>query len=88
MRVPKPEHYKGTNEKIMRVTLDAPVSISRLPVITNDRQRDKLIKSIEQYIRGSLEYKDFIKFLKNNKKILKIQFLFNPKFLNIHLIFH
>lgn len=63
MRVPKIEHYK-TGEKIQVVKYDAPASISRYPVITNERQKDKLIKTIERLVRSSLEYKDLIKFLK------------------------
>ena len=63
MRVPKTYHF-DTSEKISRVHLDAPILIPRLPVVTNDKQRTKLIKSIETYVRTSLEYKDLIKYLK------------------------
>ena len=63
MRVPKTHHY-DTSEKITTVHLDKPIVIPRLPVVTNDRQKVKLIKSIETYIRSSLEYKDLIKYLK------------------------
>ena len=63
MRVPKVEHFKDSS-KIQYMNYDKPVSISRLPVITNERQRDKLVKTIEKYIRTSMEYSDFIKYLR------------------------
>ena len=63
MRVPKVEHFKDSS-KIQYMNYEKPVSISRLPVITNERQRDKLVKTIEKYIRTSMEYADFIKYLR------------------------
>lgn len=64
LRVPKTEHFKDTRDSIQYVNYDKPVPINRYPVITNERQKDKLIKTIEKYVRSSLEYKDFIKFLR------------------------
>lgn len=63
MRVPKLDHFENKS-KIQYVNYDKPVPISRYPVVTNERQREKLVKTIETYIRSSLEYKDFIKYLK------------------------
>lgn len=34
--------------------------------ISNDREKTKLIKKIERYIRSSLEYRDYISFLREN----------------------
>lgn len=34
--------------------------------IANDREKTKIIKRIEKYIRGSMEYKDYILFLREN----------------------
>lgn len=63
MRVPKVEHFKDES-KIQYMHYEKPVSISKLPTVTNERQRDKLVKTIEKYIRTSLEYRDFIKYLR------------------------
>ena len=76
MRVPKTEHFKDA-EKIQYVTYDNPAPISRYPVITNERQRDKLIKTIERMVRSSLEYKDFIKFLKEFMDMNNCEFFQN-----------
>ena len=76
MRVPKVETFKN-NEKISYVKYEKPVSISRLPVITNEKQRDKLIKQIEKYIRSSLEYKDLINYLKEYMDMNQCEFFHN-----------
>ena len=89
MRVPKTHHY-DTSEKITRVHLDAPIVIPRLPVITNDRQRVKLVKTIETYVRSSLEYKDLIKYLKDYIDMNQCEFFQNfdgsqkPGLIQIH----
>ena len=89
MRVPKTHHY-DTSEKITRVHLDAPIVIPRLPVITNDRQRVKLIKTIQTYVRSSLEYKDLIKYLKDYIDMNQCEFFQNfdgsqkPGLIQIH----
>ena len=89
MRVPKTHHY-DTSEKITRVHLDAPIVIPRLPVITNDRQRVKLIETIETYVRSSLEYKDLIKYLKDYIDMNQCEFFQNfdgsqkPGLIQIH----
>ena len=89
MRVPKTHHY-DTSEKITRVHLDAPIVIPRLPVITKYRQRVKLIKTIETYVRSSLEYKDLIKYLKDYIDMNQCEFFQNfdgsqkPGLIQIH----
>lgn len=51
------------NKRTMNVSIDeAPNRVVHL--ITNNRSRDKFIKQIEKLIRGSDEYKEYIKFLK------------------------
>lgn len=77
MRVPKPYHYKGDSETITEVGYSKPIIIPRHPVITNERQRDKLIKHIESNIRTSLEYKDLIKYLKDNIDMTHCEFFHN-----------
>ena len=76
MRVPKVEHFSETSN-IQYVKYDKPAPISRFPVITNERQRDKLIKTIEKYVRSSLEYKDFIKFLREFMEMNNCEFFHN-----------
>ena len=62
MRVPKVEHFKDISD-IVHVHYEKPIIIPRIPVITNETQKHKLTKSIETYIRTSLEYTDLIKYL-------------------------
>lgn len=76
MRVPKTEHFKDES-KIQVVHYDKPVVISRYPVVTNERQRDKLTKTIEKYIRTSLEYRDFIKYLREYIDMNSCEFFHN-----------
>lgn len=63
MRVPKTYHY-NTDSNYTNIKLDKPIIIPRLPVYANDKQKEKLIKSIERDIRTSMEYKDLIKYLR------------------------
>lgn len=79
MRVPKVEHYTGKNSSIKRVKIDTPIIIPRLPVVTTEKQKDKLIKTIERLVRASLEYKDLIKYLKNYINMNECEFFPNFK---------
>jgi hypothetical protein len=45
--------------------------------VTNERQRDKLVKTIEKYIRSSLEYRDFIKYLREFINMNQCEFFHN-----------
>ena len=76
MRVPKVEHFSDGSD-IIHVHYDKPILIPRLPVITNDVQRSKLTKTIEKYIRQSMEYKDLIKYLKENIDMNSCEFFHN-----------
>ena len=54
---------KIRSKKVINVSIDEkPQRVVHL--ITNNRSRDKFIKQIEKLIRGSDEYKEYIKFLK------------------------
>ena len=79
MRVPKVEHYKGKDSSIKHVTIEKPIIIPRLPVITTEKQKDKLIKTIERLIRSSLEYKDLIKYLRDHMDMNQCEFFPNFK---------
>lgn len=76
MRVPKVKHFSD-NDHVSYVSIEKPITIPRLPVITNEVQRDKLTKTIETYIRTSLEYRDFIKYLKDYIDMNQCQFFHN-----------
>lgn len=76
MRVPKVEHFSDGSD-IIHVHYDKPILIPRLPVITNDVQRNKLVKTIEKYIRSSMEYKDLIKYLRDNIDMNYCEFFHN-----------
>lgn len=76
MRVPKVEHFSDGSD-IVRVHYDKPILIPRLPVITNDAQRVKLTKTIETYIRTSMEYGDLIKYLRENIDMNSCEFFHN-----------
>lgn len=78
LRVPKIEHFSD-DRQISVVEYQKPITIPRLPVITNEKQRDKLIKSIETYVRSSMEYKDLIKYLRDNINMDHCHFFHNFK---------
>ena len=76
MRVPKVEHFSNGSD-IVHVHYDKPILIPRIPTITNDKQRDKLTKTIEKYIRQSMEYGDLIKYLRENIDMNSCEFFHN-----------
>lgn len=76
MRVPKVEHFSNGSD-IVRVHYDKPIMIPRIPLITNDVQKSKLTKTIEKYIRQSMEYGDLIKYLRENIDMTSCQFFHN-----------
>ena len=63
MRTPNLENYNN-DRKIETVKLSIE-PIERQVNIPSDREKVKLIKQVEQVVRSSIEYKDYIKFLKN-----------------------
>lgn len=54
------------NNYINTVKIDKPEVVNYQVSIANDREKTKFVKRIEKYIRGSLEYKDYIYFLRTN----------------------
>lgn len=74
MRVPKKD-MKSTPPKIKHVHIDKPLIIPRLPVVTNDKQRVKLVKQIESYCRSSMEYTDLVLYLRKNLNMDECTFL-------------
>lgn len=78
MRVPSKDLPKN-NHDIVNVHIDKPIVVPRLPVVTNDKQRVKLIKTIESYCRSSMEYKDLISYLRKYVNMDQCTFLQNFK---------
>lgn len=76
MRVANPDTFSDT-EKIVWAHYGKPIIVPRIPVITNEKQRDKLTKQIESYVRQSMEYKDLIKYLRTNIDMNSCEFYSN-----------
>lgn len=79
MRVAKLEKIADTSANIKTVHYDNPLVIPRLPVVTTDKQRFKLIKTIEQLVRLSIDYKDLIKYLRTYIDMNQCEFFENFK---------
>lgn len=78
--------YKAgfANNKRLRDKKDMKVSIDELPrrpfsKYTSPRDREKFIKTCENVIRKSMEYKDYIKFLRENMDMSECIILSNLK---------
>lgn len=70
MRIANVENYK-TGELYDTLQIkDVDLEVFRLPILTL-KDKVKAIKTIETIVRGSLEYKDYIKFLKENIDMTK-----------------
>ena len=78
MKVPKKDLPKTTSQ-IKQVHVEKPIIIPRLPVITTDKQRVKLIKTIESYCRSSMEYTDLISYMRKYLNMDECTFLHNFK---------
>ena len=74
MRVP-PKQSQSSSDNIKHIHIDKPIIIPRLPVITNEKQRIKLVKEIESYCRISLEYTDLITYLRKYVNMNECTFL-------------
>lgn len=79
LRVPKPEQFSNSPSSIKTVHYDKPILIPRLPVITTDKQRYKLISTIEKLVRVSIDYKDLIKYLRTYIDMNQCEFFENFK---------
>jgi hypothetical protein len=78
MRVPK-KNLPDNTKKIRNVHIDKPIIVPRLPVITTDKQRVKLIKKIESYCRSAMEYTDLTTYLRKYVNMEECTFLSNFK---------
>lgn len=64
MRTPNLEKY--SNDKQIQTVRVSGDTVEMKTVPGSDREKVKIIKEIERLVRGSLEYRDYIKFLKQN----------------------
>ena len=80
MRVPKPEYFdQQRDSNIRHVHIEKPILIPRLPVNTTDKQRYKLICTIERLVRACIDYKDLIKYLRTYIDMNQCEFFENFK---------
>lgn len=70
MRIPKIENYNNKN-LIETVKLPKPTNLSTQITIMNEKEKVKLIKTIERVARSSMEYRQYIKFLKDEIDMTK-----------------
>lgn len=76
MRVANVENYNNTKKiDVVKVT-DVPQVKMSTPLL-NEKDKTKLIKSIEMVVRSSQEYRDYIKFLKDNIDMTKCTYFNN-----------
>lgn len=75
MRVPKIEHYENSN-KIETININ-PNRIDMEYIIMTDKDKLKLITDIERYVRRSLEYKQYIRFLRDEIDMTECAFFEN-----------
>lgn len=76
MRVANVENYKNNNLINVVKVNDVPFVKMSSPIL-NEKDKVKLIKTIETTVRGSQEYKDYIKFLKDNIDMTKCTYFSN-----------
>lgn len=64
MRIANIENYKN-NQLIERRKINSVPPIGRSYIILSDKDKIKFIKMVESIVRSSMEYKDYIKFLRD-----------------------
>ena len=79
MRIPKPDKITGNKSSIKEVHYERPIIIPRYPVISTDKQRVKLIKTIERLVRVCIDYRDLISYLRNYIDMNQCEFFSNFK---------
>lgn len=57
---------KQKSEFVKNIKLKTPSTMEYYVNISNDKDRHKFVSSVEKIIRGSLEYRDYIQFLKEH----------------------
>lgn len=79
MRIPVMQEIPDKVSDIKNVTIEKPMLIPRLPVITTEKQRVKLIMTIERLVRQNIDYKDIITFMRKNINMDQCEFFDNFK---------
>ena len=79
MRIPNIKLIPDKTADINKIDIEKPILIPRLPVITTDKQRIKLIMTIERLIRQNIDYKDIITFMRKNINMDQCEFFENFK---------
>lgn len=64
MQIATMERYDTPRYSIRTVERSVPMLVPRHPVVTNDKQRVRCIKQIEQKVRSCIEYGDLTKYLR------------------------
>ena len=63
VKVPKVQNYDNT--KLFEVlSLSTPCPVDKTYIVMNDKDKILLIKAVERIVRSSIEYKQYIQFLK------------------------
>lgn len=76
MRIPKIENYNN-KQKIVTVNIPRVNKVNKSYIIMNDKDKLKLIKTVEIIIRKSLEYKQYIAFLKDKIDMVECAYFHN-----------
>lgn len=76
MRIPVVDNYSNTSQ-IINLPIAKPVPVEREFGLFNDKDRIKLIKTIEKIVRGSDEYKQYIQYLKKGIDMSRCSFFNN-----------
>lgn len=76
MRLPNLESFNNTN-KIERRSLPQVPRIDRHVVVMSDKDKLRVIKQIERIVRSSIEYREYISFLKREIDMTKCAFFNN-----------
>lgn len=78
MRIPKIENYKNDSLiELVKIKFNDIPKLSNNEIITSEKEKIKLIKNIERVIRSSIEYKDYVKYLREYMDMTSCAFLPN-----------
>ena len=72
----QPDNVPTRPKRTLQITVDE-MPQRKVYVLKSQRDRDKLIKTCEKFIRSSMEYRDYMKFLRDNLNYNKCAILNN-----------
>lgn len=76
MRLAKVENYRN-DQKIVHLDLKKVFKVDKRVVITTDKDKVKLVYQVEAIVRKSMEYRQYIQFLKENVDMTQCSFFEN-----------